>query len=274
LLSLVKVLYELVLQHTPWLKKKEEEGDKRYAPPDEYDLASPTEYKNPTGLGLTDGAYSSALGRGDAEKEGVVSATLNRPPTILSQLHFTAGTYGWPRQKRSLSHRILLAWLPWLNMFKWARQSLTPELIRNSAIFSSISVDRTKQRVKGGAGFEVLGVKQMYSSTMPEDARQGQGLGHHVRAQSSSPTTNGTADESPTTALLTSPSQQLHPGQGGLMAEMTDQIDMELLSNQQSQSQSRGGHRHRRMSSDSTADAEMGSGTGMAMSAYEGRGYA
>jgi hypothetical protein len=257
------------------LKKKEEEGDKRYAPPDEYDLVSPTEYKNPTGLGLRDGAYSSALGRGgDAEKEGTVSATLNRPPTILSHLHFTAGTYGWPRQKRSLSHRILLAWLPWLNMFKWARQSLTPrELIRNSAIFSSTSVERTKQRDKDGAGFEVLGVKRMYSSTMPDadaDQGQGQGLGHHhVRAQSSSPTTNDTADESPTTALLTSPSQQLHPGQGGLMAEMTDQIDMELLSNQQSQSQSRGGYGHRRMSSDSTAD--MGSGT--AMSAYEGRGY-
>ncbi|ETI28424.1 hypothetical protein G647_00873 [Cladophialophora carrionii CBS 160.54] len=298
LISFFRVLYELACQHVPWLKKKQEEDA-----PDVYDLASPTEHKDTNGLGLTHGAYSSALQNDDPAQTAGVSATLNRPPTILYPLHRTTDTHGRPRQnRRSLSHRILLAWLPWLNMFQWARQSLTPDLIRNSALFSSsTTAGHGREREKNNnAGFEVLGVKRMSFSTRDRDrdrdrdadARQYR-LGH-VRAQSSTTTT--TMDEGPTTALLApSPSQRSHSagasqsqgqGQGqtqtqsqslGLTTEMTDQLDIELSTRQrqwqwQQQWQSRG---HRRMSSESTADVGMGIGTsiGTSIGDYEGSGY-
>jgi hypothetical protein len=43
-----------------------------------------------------------------------------------------------PRKRRSLPHRILLAWLPWLNIFEWSRHTLTPEVIRNSGLFAQV----------------------------------------------------------------------------------------------------------------------------------------
>ncbi|EXJ64485.1 hypothetical protein A1O7_00821 [Cladophialophora yegresii CBS 114405] len=257
LISFFRVLYELARQHVPWLKRKEDA-------PDAYDLISPAEPKDAKGLGLTNGAYSSDLGPQDT---GGVSATLKRPPTVLYPPAGTTGTHRPPRQKRSLSHRILLAWLPWLNMFKWARQSLTPDLIRNSAIFSSTNVNAAR----GTQAFEVPGLRRMSFATRDQDARQHR-LGH-VRGQSSTTTTTTTTattttDESPTTALLAapaSPPQRVHSVRQsqtvGLMSEMTDQIDIELTS-QQWQPQPRG---HRRMSSDSTVD--------VGACAYEGRGY-
>ncbi|OCT53965.1 hypothetical protein CLCR_09767 [Cladophialophora carrionii] len=289
LISFFRVLYELACQHVPWLKKK---GDEEEDAPDVYDLASPTEHKDTNGLGLTHGAYSSALLNDDPAQTAGVSATLNRPPTILYPLHRTTGTHRRPRQtRRSLSHRILLAWLPWLNMFHWARQSLTPDLIRNSAIFSSSTNaghGREREKKKNNAGFEVLGVKRMSFSTCDQDADARQYRPGHVRAQSSTTTT--TSDEGPATALLApSPSQRSHSagasqsqgqsqgqnqsqsqGQSlGLMTEVTDQLDIELSTRQrqwQWQRQSRG---HRRMSSESTADV----GTGTSIGAYEGKGY-
>ncbi len=238
MISLGKVLYELACLHIPWMKKRQEEEDTSQ---NGYNVVSPTaESKHTQGLGLNKGAYSAAAQQDDLENAGAVATSLHR----------SAKTTRRPQRRRSLTHRILLAWLPWLSMFKWSRQSLTPQIIRNSSLFGAAGFQHDRKR-DATAGFEVLGVKKMRVNE-EQDARQRIG---HVRGQSSI-MTNST-DDSPSMALLVSPSQIIKPQATGLMAEMTDQIDIELSERRSTD--------HRRNSSETLNAGDTG--------VYEGNGY-
>ncbi|EXJ70502.1 uncharacterized protein A1O5_06571 [Cladophialophora psammophila CBS 110553] len=199
MISLVRVLYVLAQTRAPWLRKKEDDdcGPRSRGDGDE---------KTMSGLGLN--PYSPAPRKErteDAEKFAVL-ATMQRPPTLPALPASIRRS-----EKRTLTHRILLAWLPWLNLFEWSKESLTPQLFREPTIFGNHNAKEKDSEV----GFEVMGARKMHLEM--RDSRQRMG---HNRQESAA------TDESSNAALLSSPPRLL-PGQRGLLGPMgDDEVEM------------------------------------------------
>ncbi|EXJ95376.1 hypothetical protein A1O1_00497 [Capronia coronata CBS 617.96] len=155
LLSLTRVLYILSRQHIPWLRKKNRgSNDDDDSQVGHFSPTSDRNYIAGIGLTMTNtqtiySPHSSSPGQTPSVDRGSIS-TLPPLPAIAA-----------PSQRRSLPHRILLAWLPWLGLFEWSKHSLTPSLGHYSS-FGGLSLNGLY--VRGGkatktkdaeAGFEV-----------------------------------------------------------------------------------------------------------------------
>ncbi|KIX96937.1 uncharacterized protein Z520_07051 [Fonsecaea multimorphosa CBS 102226] len=207
MISLVRVLYMLAKTHISWLRNKDD---------DNYCAPSGGEGAETAVDGLGFRPYSPPLKPDNPEdpNQFAALATMDRPPTlpVLSSARVRR------QQKRSLAHRILLAWLPWLNLFEWSKESLAPKAIRDSMIFANHHNAKTKDTE---VGFEVMGMKRIRPEM--EDARQM--MGHH-RGESTA------SGESSSAALLSSP-PQVWPGQNGLMGQAGDE-EVEMADRRQS----------------------------------------
>jgi hypothetical protein len=152
MISLLKVLYELAREHAPCMRKREK-------------IEHHTS-KN-SKLGVDDAAYSSVLQNASThdlheQADHGLQAVSTLPltglqPSSTGLLHPRTPA----QQLRSLPHRALLAWLPWLHIFSWSRKSLTPESFRDCALFHYHR--RTGTSTKGKQrdltdGFERLGL--------------------------------------------------------------------------------------------------------------------
>lgn len=187
-ISLVRVSYIILREKVPWLRKDEDSTPTAESPA--------VAHKYMGGLGLTmantNSIYSPSPPQRHSNSPGKRSSAnlesvSNLPPLPAIGAH----------RKRSLPHRILLAWLPWLGLFEWSRHSMTPS-------FDSYSIFSNRNKRDSGVGFESTRVTQK-----PAQRERNRG---------------STTTESPSTALLGS-SPQLAPGQRGLMAA-TDDIEM------------------------------------------------
>jgi hypothetical protein len=204
------------------MKRKEEGGGGgEYHPTDKYDQLTPSSPETAMssgprlGLGLNSPAYTHNGDGLQPERE---------PGTDMDAEHqspIPPGTH----DKRTLSHRVLLAWLPWLNIFPWARASLSPitkfrayELRRHNARAKAKATPpnaNAHARTDSGIGFESMAgsgrvrprarFEYAHSYETSYDSAQG---GHAV------------VDETPEMALLSpDASLTLRPGTQGLMAD-------------------------------------------------------
>ncbi|KAG9788029.1 hypothetical protein ABEF93_005053 [Exophiala dermatitidis] len=149
LMSLTRVLWILARQHIPFLRKKNAEEDTTM-------LSSPETPKFMGGIGLTmlntRSTYSPYPYSPEKEKPlssstkspAATTNTAGSPPGSGTGVSSSGGSGGrdWGSistlpplpaiatgpKRHSLTHRILLAWLPWLGLFEWSKHSLTPSL--------------------------------------------------------------------------------------------------------------------------------------------------
>lgn len=213
-ISFVKVVYELARLHVPWLRKAEEEdGDEECCAPDapgeEYDFSNdPGEeeekqngrygmLRERNGLGLSD-ARSKGLYAPAPEADDPSPPPFSPfPPSAYSHSpHSSASTSTTlashsktaplprrsthlprrPRPKRSLAHRVLLAWLPWLNMFAWSRESLSPRGLLGGSFAAGASGERVRTRVRGAeVGREVMRMRRIDSTRLARAGERGDG---------------------------------------------------------------------------------------------------
>jgi hypothetical protein len=129
------------------------------------------------------------------------SSPLPPPPSA------TATATAAHHKKRSLPHRILLAWLPWLGIFEWSRHSLSPSMGRYSKLGPAGHGHHKKDS----------GVSFSFGPTSSRSTWRGQSSGN-------------TVTESPNTALLGSPpppqSAPESDQRGFLMASSNDGIEL------------------------------------------------
>ncbi|KAL2415699.1 hypothetical protein ABEF95_002513 [Exophiala dermatitidis] len=149
LMSLTRVLWILARQHIPWLRKKDNEKDS-----EEYMLSSPETPKFIGGIGLTmSNPHSTYSPYPHSPEAKILSSPEKEKPLASSKSPAATYNVGSPPassggsgggdwgsistlpplpaiatgpKRHSLTHRILLAWLPWLGLFEWSKHSLTP----------------------------------------------------------------------------------------------------------------------------------------------------
>ncbi|EXJ89136.1 hypothetical protein A1O3_02200 [Capronia epimyces CBS 606.96] len=253
LLSLTRVLWILGRQHIPWLKEKDEDC----CPTVTESTGPAAQEKYMSGIGLTmtntPSLYSplSPNTKMSSSSPGQASSTTMVSSSNLPPLPATTSP-----QKRSLPHRMLLAWLPWLGLFEWSKHSLTPSLghysrfgvhhgqIHDHGQSQSHSHGHDHRRDSDSeAGIEGARKTQTPDSAIEfERMQQPQGQGFKARFESirspsfkarfdsirspgrrDNPSASASAYasmESPSTSLLSSP-PQLPPGQKGLMYPQT-----------------------------------------------------
>lgn len=202
--SLVRILYVLLREKLPWLHKKEENSPSADSPALEH------KYMGGLGLGMEnrDSIYSPTSASGlpdDPENVSQAPHGATKPGSTLPPLPAMK-----PHVKRSLPHRILLAWLPWLGLYEWSKHSLTPSFRHTPAFGRHDKKNGGEKRLKrdSGIGFESSRPIQLTAAQRgPTDAH------------------STTTTDSPSAALLSSPVPQPAPVQRGLMAP-GDDIEM------------------------------------------------
>ena len=190
LISLVRVLYMILRERV--LSKRLHKNEKS--------PGSGTTHESPA----ASHTCTEGLGFGPSTAFESASSPLPPPPPLpaTTAAHHT---------KRSLPHRILLAWLPWLGIFEWSRHSLSPSMGRYSKL--------------GRAGHQKKDSGVSFSGPSRSTTYNGQSW----KGGQNSENSRYRLAESPSAALLGSPPPQLAPDQRGLMASKDDiDIDIEL----------------------------------------------
>ncbi|KAK5205936.1 hypothetical protein LTR41_008218 [Exophiala xenobiotica] len=225
-ISLVRVLYMIVREKV--LEPEKRKSEKNPGSGNTESPATSHTYTEGLGFGFSvtntpgQGVYSlSSPGRHFVVSPGIPppstgfaesdsnsnSSPLPFPPPATATATATSAHH----KKRSLPHRILLAWLPWLGIFEWSRHSLSPSMGSYSKLGPG-PVGHGHHKKDSGVSFS-------FGPTSSRSTWRGQSSGN-------------TVTESPSTALLGSPPppqpQQAPESdqRGFLMASSNDGIEL------------------------------------------------